>query len=86
MSFTIIATVDEEARQGALEIVQAKTFVPKPNPVMDVVGESELVIIPVPDTNVQTPVPTVAVLAVINVFGLLIHNVWFEPAFAIVGT
>ena len=86
MSFTIIATVDDEAKHGALDIVQAKIFVPKPNPVMEVVGDNELVMIPVPETKVQTPLPTVAVLAAINVFGLVIHNVWFEPAFEIVGT
>ena len=85
MSFTIIATVDTEAKQGALEIVQAKTFVPNPNPVIEVVGDREFVIIPVPETKVQTPVPTVAVLAFMNVLGLVIHNVWFEPAFDIVG-
>ncbi len=39
-------------------MVHAKTLFPKPNPVIDVVGESELVITPVPETNVQAPVPT----------------------------
>ncbi len=67
-------------------MVQAKTFVPKPNPVMDVVGESEFVITPVPETKVQTPVPTVAVLAVMNVFGLVIQSVCEAPAFDSVGT
>ena len=50
-------------------------MVPKPKPVIDVVGESELVIVPMPETKVQTPVPTVAVLAVINVLGLLMQSV-----------
>lgn len=34
-------------------MVQAKTFVPKPNPVTEVVGESELVIVPDPEINVH---------------------------------
>ena len=67
-------------------MVQAKTFTPKPNPVIEVVGERELVIVPLPETNVQTPVPTVAVFAAIIVFGLVIHKVWLGPALAIVGT
>ena len=36
---------------------------------MDEVGESEFVITPLPETKVHTPVPTVAVLAVITVVG-----------------
>ncbi len=83
--FTLIVTVDTEGAHGALEMVHAKTLFPNPKPVIEVVGESELVITPVPETNVQTPVPTVAVFAVINVFGLVIHSVWLEPALAIVG-
>ncbi len=67
-------------------MVQAKTLFPKPNPVTLVPGDNELVIVPEPETKVQTPVPIVAVLAVIKVFGLLIHNVWLEPALDIVGT
>lgn len=54
---------------GELLIVHAKTFTPDPKPVIDVVGESELVIVPLPETNVQTPVPTIAVLAFIVVVG-----------------
>lgn len=82
---TSIDTVAEEAAQGGFEMVHWKTFVPKPNPVIEVVGESELVIVPLPDINVHTPVPTVAVLADMEVFGLLIHNVCEVPAFATVG-
>ncbi len=81
-----MVTFELEGAQGELEIVQAKTLFPKPNPVIDVVGDNELVMTPVPDTKVQTPVPTVAAFAVMNVFGLVIHKVWFVPAFAIVGT
>ena len=70
-----MVTVDAEEAQGAFEIVQANTLFPKPKPVMEVVGESEFVITPVPETNVHAPVPTVAAFAAISVFGLVIHNV-----------
>ena len=39
-------------------MVQAKTLFPNPKPVIEVVGESELVIVPLPETKVQAPVPT----------------------------
>ena len=52
---------------------------------IDVVGESEFVIVPLPDISDHVPVPTVAVLAVIKVFGLLMHIVWFELAEEMVG-
>ena len=51
-------------------MVHAKTFVPKPNPVMLVLGNKGFVIVPLPDINVHEPVPDVAVLAAIIVFGL----------------
>ena len=72
---TVIVTFEEDGAQGALEMVQAKIFTPNPKPVMEVVGESELVIVPLPDINVHTPVPTVAVFAVIKVLGLVIQSV-----------
>ena len=67
--------VEEEAKQGKLEIVHWKIFVPKGKPVIEVVGDNEFVIVPPPETKVQTPVPTVAVLAVIIVLGLLMQIV-----------
>ena len=70
-----MVTFELEGAQGAFVMVHAKTLFPNPKPVILVVGESELVIVPIPETKVQTPVPTVAVLAVMNVFGLEIHNV-----------
>ena len=66
---------ETELAQGAFEIVQAKTLFPKPNPVMDVVGESEFVIVPIPETNVHAPVPTIAALAAIIAFGEEIQSV-----------
>jgi len=67
--------LDDDGAQGELEIVHAKTFVPKPNPKIDVVGEIELVIVPLPETKVQTPAPTIGVLADITVFGEEIQSV-----------
>ncbi len=78
--------LDTDAAQGAFEMVHAKTFVPRANPVIDVVGDNELVIEPNPETSVHTPVPTVGVFAAINVFGLVIQSVWLGPARAIDGT
>jgi hypothetical protein len=72
---TIIATVEEEAEHGASEIVHLKIFVPNPKPVMLVVGESEFVIVPLPETKVQAPVPTTGVLAFIRVAGEEIQSV-----------
>lgn len=57
--------METEGAQGEFEIVQLNTFTPTPNPVMVVVGDNELVIVPLPETNDQTPVPIVAVLAAI---------------------
>lgn len=85
ISLTMIAIVDEEAAQGGFDIVHAKIFVPKANPVTDVVGEREFVIVPAPETNVHAPVPTIAVFAAMIVFGLLIQIVWLAPALAVVG-
>ena len=50
-------------------MVHLKIFVPKPKPVTDVVGESEFVIIPDPDTSVHSPVPEVATFPAIVAFG-----------------
>ena len=60
---------------GLFEIVQAKTFTPKPNPVIVVLGINEFVIVPLPEISDQVPAPTVAVLAVIVVVGLEIQSV-----------
>ena len=68
-------TFETDGAQGEFEMVHAKTFVPKPKPVMEVVGESEFVMTPVPETSVHTPVPIVAVFAFINVAGEEIQSV-----------
>lgn len=72
---TTIVIVETDGAQGAFEIVHANTLFPNPNPVIAVVGESEFVIVPLPETKVHTPVPTVAEFAAINVFGFEIHKV-----------
>ena len=74
-SFTRIETVDELAEHGLFEIVHSKIFKPKPKPVIEVVGDNELVIVPEPEINDQVPTPTVAVLAFIKAFGLVIQTV-----------
>jgi hypothetical protein len=82
----MIAIVEEEGEHGELEMVQANTFVPVASPVMAEVGEVELEITPVPETNVQTPLPTVGVLPAISVVGVEIHKVWSGPATDVVGS
>ena len=74
-SSIIIATVDVEEAQGKFEISHWKIFVPTASPVMFVVGENGLVIVPLPETNVHKPVPTVGVFAVIAVVGEEIQSV-----------
>ena len=82
----MIVTLEAEGVQGLLEMVHANTLLPKPKPVMEVVGESEFVMTPVPEISVHAPVPTVAVFAFIEVVGDEIQSVWLDPAFAIVGS
>jgi hypothetical protein len=67
--------LEADGAQGEFDIVHAKTLFPIPKPVIEVVGDNELVIVPEPETKVQTPVPTVAEFADINVLGLLMHKV-----------
>ena len=81
-----MVTLDVEGVQGLFDIVHAKIFVPNPKPVIDVVGDNELLIVPLPETKVHKPVPTVGVFALMIVLGEEIQMVWVAPAFAIVGT
>jgi hypothetical protein len=46
-------------------MVHWKTFGPVPSPVILVVGESELVIVPLPEIKLQAPVPVTGVFAAI---------------------
>ena len=58
---TLIVTSSEDAAQTPFVIVQLNTFAPTPNPVTPEVGEEGVVIVPVPDVNVQIPVPVTGV-------------------------
>ena len=69
ISFTISATVAVDAKQGGFEMVQANTFVPKPKPVMFVLGRVGLLIVPLPEIKVHIPVPMAGVLEAILVVG-----------------
>lgn len=80
----VIVTFEIELAQGAFEIVHLKTLLPTPNPVMLVVGESELVIVPEPEIRVHAPIPAVGVFAAI-VAPELVQTVWLGPAAAIEG-
>ena len=71
----MMVTFETELAQGAFEMVHAKTLFPKPNPVMDVVGDNEFVIVPIPETNVHAPVPITAALAFMLVVGEEIQSV-----------
>lgn len=71
----MIATVEMDGAQGGLEMVHSKIFVPTVSPVILVVGDSELVIIPDPEISDHVPVPTSAELAFIVVVGEEIQSV-----------
>ncbi len=73
--FTVIVTFELDEVQGLFEIVQAKTFAPSPNPVMLVVGNNELVMVPLPEINVHAPAPTPGEFAAMAAVGLLIQIV-----------
>ena len=70
-----MVTFEAEDAQGEFEIVHWKIFVPNPSPVMFVVGESEFVIIPLPEIKLHVPVPVTAEFAAIIVLGLEIQSV-----------
>ena len=71
----MMVTFELDEIQGLFEIVQAKTLFPKPNPVIEVVGDKEFEIIPEPEISDQVPTPTVAVFAFMIVLGLEIQIV-----------
>ena len=83
LSLLVMVTSSEVAVQGALLMVQRNTFAPTPKPVIPEVGELEEVIVPLPETSVHDPVPTVAVLPAR--VAVVAHIVWSAPALAAVG-
>jgi hypothetical protein len=70
-----MVTLETDDAQGELEMVHWKIFAPKPRPVTLVVGESELVIVPLPEIRLQVPVPVTGVFAAMVVVGLFIQIV-----------
>ena len=79
----MITTSSKDAVHGAFEIVHLKVFTPTPKPVIPEVGLPGVVIVPVPLTNVQVPVPTVAALPAS--VAVVAQRVWSDPAVAVVG-
>lgn len=81
---TFIITSSVEAVHGALLIVHLNVFGPIANPVTPEVGLPGVVMVAVPDTTDQAPVPTVAVFPANVVVEPQI--VWSVPAVETVGT
>jgi hypothetical protein len=79
----LIATVDEEAGHKPLEMVHWKTLTPILKAVMPDVGDEGDVIIPLPETKLQAPVPITGVLPA--KVAVVAHTVCDTPAFEIVG-
>ena len=71
----MMVTLELEGVQGLFEMVQAKTFVPKPSPVMFVLGRLGFVIVPLPETKVQIPVPVAGKFPFMEVDGEEIQSV-----------
>ena len=61
----IIRTVEVAATQVPLDTVHTKAFVPVPKLVIWETGLVEDIIVPLPDNKVQTPEPTVGLIAAI---------------------
>ena len=84
--FTVMVMFEEDAKQGGLEIIQAKTLLPNPIPVIEVLCNKEFVITPLPEINDHVPVPFKGKFPEMFTVGFVIQTVWLEPAFATVGT
>jgi hypothetical protein len=84
-AFVVIVIFETEEAQGELLIDQVKTVNPGVNPVIEDVGERELVIMPDPETLIQLPIPIEGALAARTVDPAVTQTVWLEPAFEIVG-
>ena len=79
----VATTVSVVGTQVPFEMVQTNTFTPTLTPVIDDVGDVGLVIVPLPETIVHKPVPTIGVLP-FNVAEDA-HIIKSDPALAIVG-
>ncbi len=69
--------------QTPLLIVHWKILLPTPKVLTAVVLEVGLVMVPLPATTLQLPVPTAGTFAVI--VAVVAQMVWLEPATAVVG-
>lgn len=82
----VITTSSEEEGQNPLAIVQRNvTDVPATKPVIVVVGDDGVVIVAVPDTTVQVPLPVVDVFPS-NAYEVALQRVVSAPALATVGS
>ena len=78
-----IETVAVDGGHDPLLIVHWKIFTPTPKPVKPVFGNVGEVINPVPEINVQLPVPTAGILP--PIVATVAQTVWLTPALASVG-
>jgi len=83
---TCMLIVEVVTPQAPLTILHCKTFSPKAKFVTVELAAKEFVIVPLPEVTDHDPIPTVAALPFKVVEGELIHKIWFDPAFAFVGT
>ena len=73
-ALTAIVIIAAEEGHTPLEMVQSKTLLPIPNPVMVVFAKVGVVIAPLPDNKFQTPLPTAGTLAAIVVELVVTHK------------
>ncbi len=79
----VMETFDELGVQFPLLTVHLKTDVPSAKPVMVVLFKVGVVILPVPETKVQDPVPTAAMFPF--KVAVVAQTVWLIPAFEFEG-
>jgi len=72
---TVMLTLETDEEHGKFEMVHAKIVVPTANPVILVVGDKELVIVPLPEINDHVPTPAVGLFAAIVAVGVLAQTV-----------
>ena len=81
--YLLIITVSLDAEQVPLEMLHLKELAPVPKPVIPLVGEEAVVMVPVPLNSDQVPVPTLAVFPAR--VAVVAQIFWSIPAFAVVG-
>jgi hypothetical protein len=78
-----ITTVEVDGGHVPLEIVHWKELTPNPKPVIPEVGEVGVVIVPLPDIKVHSPVPTIGAFPA--KVAVDVQTVWVDPALETVG-